>query len=508
MLIHSIRWRLQLWLAFLLILLLSGFGTAVYQLQRTTLYDQLDEQLERRVVVLNQAVRGGTPPEGRRPPPPDTNDDLGRFDRPPGKPPRFGPPPDGPGPGRGPGGRNERRDIRLSTEQEELFGQGLNEGFYYSVWSRDGTLLRRSGSAPQPLELPARPQRDTSPHNRTREDFREAYQFTELGDCVLAGRSLGPMSKSLSTLAWTLLAAGGAMLALGMGGGWWLASSAMRPVEQISAAARRIAAGQLSERIPSTQAGNELGRLADVLNDTFARLEGAFLRQKQFTADASHELRTPIAVLISEAQTTLSRERSRDEYRETIEANLAIAQQMRRLTESLLTLARLEAGHEEMRSSPFDLRLAVQLAVERIRPLASARGIALSLALDSVKCRGDADRLGQVITNLLSNAIHYNREGGQVCITARVEAGMGIVTVSDTGQGIGPEDLPHIYERFYRADKARSRAEGHAGLGLAITKAIIEAQGGSIEVESQPGVGTTFTVRLQNCRSGSPTLAR
>lgn len=502
MLIHSIRWRLLLWLAFLLILLLTGFGATVYQLQRTTFYDQLDDQLERRVIVLNQGVRGGPPPEGRRPPPPPDHDDgPGRFEKPPGKPPRFGPPPDGPGTGRGPGGRGERRDFRLTADQEELFNHATADGFYYSVWSRDGTLLRRTANAPQDLGIPPHNGRDTSQHHRSRDAFREAYQFTELGDCVLAGRSLGPLNQSLGTLTWTLLAAGSGMLALGLGGGWWLASSAMRPVEQISAAARRIAAGQLSERIPSTQAGNELAQLAEVLNDTFSRLEGAFLRQKQFTADASHELRTPIAVMISEAQTILARERNTQEYRETIEANLAMAQQMRRLTESLLTLARLEAGHDEIRSASFDLRLAVQLAAERLRPLALERNITLSMSLGPLNCTGDADRLGQVITNLLSNAIYYNREAGQVRIATRTESGMGILTVCDTGQGIPSEDLPHIFERFYRADKARSRAEGHAGLGLAITKAIIDAHRGSIEVTSELGVGTTFTVRLPNCHS-------
>ena len=146
-----------------------------------------------------------------------------------------------------------------------------------------------------------------------RDTLREAYQFTELGDCVLVGRSLVVNRQTQHRLAWTLLAAGGAVLALGLGGGWWLTTRAIRPVVQISAAASRISAGNLSERISTAEPDNELGRLAEVLNRTFGRLEAAFTQQKQFTADASHELRTPIAVLISEAQTALSRERTNAE---------------------------------------------------------------------------------------------------------------------------------------------------------------------------------------------------
>ena len=286
------------------------------------------------------------------------------------------------------------------------------------------------------------------------------------------------------------------MLALGLGGGWWLATRAIRPVEDISAAASRISAGNLSERIATTDPRNELGRLAGVLNSTFARLETAFTQQKQFTADASHELRTPIAVLISEAQTTLARERTNAEYKETIEANLAAAQQMRRLTESLLTLARLEAGHACLPRGRFDLGQKARECVELLPPLAARRRIQLHCDLPATACHGDAEQLGQVMTNLLTNAIHYNRDGGEVRVVTPIESGAAIVEVRDTGLGISAEDLPHIFERFYRADKSRSHAEGRSGLGLAISQAIVDAHRGSIAVESELGAGTTFTVRL------------
>jgi heavy metal sensor kinase len=309
-----------------------------------------------------------------------------------------------------------------------------------------------------------------------------------------------PDTKAQQRLAWVLLAAGGAVLALGLGGGWWLTARAIRPVEDISAAAMRISAGNLSERISTADPQNEFGRLAAVLNSTFARLESAFLQQKQFTADASHELRTPLAVLISEAQTTLARERTGAEYRETIEANLAAAQQMRQLTESLLTLARLEAGHEKVRREPFNLGELTQACVARIRPLVVARQITICSELAAAGGNGDEAQIRQVITNLLANAIHYNRDGGEVHVSTRVEGANAVLTVRDTGPGISAADLPHIFDRFYRADKARSRAEGHSGLGLAISKVIVDAHGGTIHADSQPGVGTTFTVRLPSTK--------
>ena len=280
------------------------------------------------------------------------------------------------------------------------------------------------------------------------------------------------------------------------GGGWWVATRAIRPVEDISAAASRISAGSLSERINVADTDSELGRLAGVLNSTFARLEAAFAQQKQFTADASHELRTPIAVLISEAQTALARERSAAEYRETVEGCLDTAQQMRRLTHSLLELARYDAGQEPLERGPFDLAERARACVELIGPLARERGIQIHADLLPAETLGDVDRLGQVIINLLTNAIYYNRPNGEVRVGARLENGAAVLTVADTGQGIAPEDLPHIFERFYRGDKSRARAEGRSGLGLAIGKAIVTAHGGSLEVSSQLRVGTTFTVKL------------
>jgi len=504
----SIRWRLQLWQAFLLVCILSGFGVTAYQLHRTNRLGQIDEELERRVAALAGDVRGPPPfgqPPGRPPFEPgrmtDVNTpDLGETHGPPPSGPGFPPPwrggPDSRGPRAGLEEFLESREIRLSPRTSALFLQGDTDDFYFVIWSRGGNLLKRSTNAPPDLSRPERPDAPTAVRTRMRDASREAFQFTEIGECVLAGRSiLSDLEATRRFAAW-LVAAGGAVLALGLGGGGLLASRALRPLADISAAASRISAGNLSERINVTDTDNELGRLAGVLNSTFARLEAAFAQQKQFTADASHELRTPIAVLISEAQTTLARERSAAEYRETVGACLDTAQQMRRLTQSLLELARYDAGQESLDRCRFDLAEQTRACLDLVRPLARARGIQIHADLAPAEALGDADRLSRVITNLLTNAIDYNQKRGEVRVATRAEPGAAVVTVADTGRGISADDLPHVFERFYRADKSRARADGHSGLGLAISKAIVDAHGGTIEISSQPDTGSIVIVKL------------
>lgn len=497
---HSIRWRLQLWLGFLLVCVLAGFGATAYKLHRTNQLDQIDEELERHLAALRNGLRphfaprpgsffdrkSGRPdfergrerklylPPGQRP------------DSPPGSPKEE---PEGePRPG--------RFELRILPEVVNRFEESGTNGFYFTIWAPDGALVRQSTNAPPDVFLPSRTVESSRTHFRMRGYFREAFYFGGWGDCVLVGRYIQADLTAIRRFAWWLLAAGGLVLALGLGGGWWLTTHAIKPVEEISAAASRISAGNLAERIKVADPRNELGRLAGVLNSTFARLDAAFAQQKQFTADAAHELRTPLAVLISETQTALARQRSAAEYRDTVAACLDTAQQMRRLTESLLELARFDAGQERLHRTPLDLAETIRTCLERLHPLAEEYGIRVHCRLDSVQVIGDADRLSQVVTNLLSNAIYYNQPKGEIHLRTFAENGAAIFSVADTGQGISAEDLPHLFKRFYRADKARSAAAGRSGLGLAICQAIIDAHGGAIEVQSRPGVGTTFTVRL------------
>jgi len=208
-----------------------------------------------------------------------------------------------------------------------------------------------------------------------------------------------------------LSGAGLGVFLIGIAGGWWLTSRAIRPIEEISETARRISAGNLAERIP-VAGENELGKLATVLNSTFSRLEEAFVRQRQFTADASHELRTPLTLMITEAQSALLREREPEEYREALTGCLEAAQQMRRLTDALLELARSDDG-ESADVVEVDLADCARSVIERLRPLAAERGVTLVQDLSSAVIRGTPGRCELVIANLLANAIHYNKPGGR-----------------------------------------------------------------------------------------------
>ena len=327
-------------------------------------------------------------------------------------------------------------------------------------------------------------------------DFREVCRPLPSGDFVWVGCSIAPELKQLNLTALKLAGAGGIILLLGLAGGGWLVSRAIRPIEDISATAVKISAGDLSQRINVAETESELGRLAAVLNSTFARLETAFTQQQQFTADAAHELRTPVSVILTQTQTALTRERTAAEYRETIEACQRASQRMRRLMESLLELARLDAGQESLKRVRFDFSKMIAGAIESVRPLAEERGVKFLPELGSLEITGDSERLAQVIANLLANAIQYNPPGGEVRLKLESPPGLAVLTVADTGPGISNEDLPHVFERFYRGDKSRTASNGNAGLGLAIAKAVVEAHGGTMEVASQTGTGTTFTVRL------------
>lgn len=503
MFLKSIRARFLLLLALLLAGVLTGFGVAMYQLQRASEFRQIDGELERRLVALKPTLRGPGGPHGNFGPgprdkePPFAGSRPFEFD-PPKAPPDWDEPP------RKHGGPHEAKprgfgpdwllpEWEASGEISKLFDETQTNGFYFVIWHRSGKLIQQTTNAP-PRSLPGR-SADILTHFETRAAFREAFHFTELGECILTGRFIGPDLAALHRLKWWLLGIGEIILLLGLAGGWWVVTQTLRPIQDISHTAAKIAGGDLTHRINTAATQNELGQLAAVLNSTFARLEAAFAKERQFTADAAHELRTPLAVLITEAQTALARERSATEYRETVEECLATAQQMRQLTESLLQLARVDAA-----SAPSledcDLAALTQDCVARLRPLATTDQLDLQCDLSPCALRADPNQLRAVVTNLVANAIHYNQAGGQIRITTWTEGDQAMLIVADTGQGISSEDLPHIFERFYRADKARSRTNGHFGLGLAICKAIVEAHGGSIQASSTPGQGSQFRATL------------
>ena len=497
--LNSIRWRLQIWYGLILVAVLSGFGFTAFQLDRGRVFRRTDDDLQRRVTALGNALRqpprnrGPQGPPGERPldsPPPEDQSQPNR------------PPPEG-ADNNGPPREFPRapRDFHLPPQLANSFDETDPNGFYYVIWLRDDRELARSTNAPAQVPLPLRPPvlppRGSPPvpqPPQMRGTLRESAIFTPPGEIILVGRSIASELSDLRHTALILTASGVAILLLGLAGGWWLASRAIRPIEDISATAVKISAGDLTQRINIAETESELGRLASVLNSTFARLDTAFAQQQQFTSDAAHELRTPVSVMLTQTQTALNRERNAADYRETVESCERAAQRMRRLIESLLELARLDAGQQQMKQSRFDLAQTVRDCVTLVRPLAEGRHVKILCDVPPLDCIGDSERLGQVVTNLLTNAITYNKENGEVRIGGETRNGSVILTIQDTGVGISTGDLPHIFDRFYRAD--RSRTSGNTGLGLAISKAIAEAHGGAIEVSSQLDVGTVFTLRL------------
>jgi signal transduction histidine kinase len=525
MMFKSIRWRLQIWYGLVFLAVLTGFGLTAYELERNRQLRNIDAEFQKRLGALDGAMRppprqmggrggpGGGPP-GDFPgdgPPQDPGGGL-RNGFPDGGPPddrRGGPgngfPDEGPPEGRA-GGRGDDRPFRFpgglgtflmqrASNLTNLFG-AEPDAFYYVIWDRDGNELAKSEAAPGDVPWLEGKPGDPPPPPRMRGFLRELSHPTPGGEIVLVGRSIAEDLAGLCVVGWSLAGAGVVVLLLGLTGGWWIASRALRPVEEISATAVKIAAGDLSQRISAAEADSELGRLAAVLNSTFSRLEASFAQQRQFTADAAHELRTPIAVMLTQTQTVLTRDRAAPEYRAAVEACQRAAQRMRALMESLLQLARLDAGQETMRRMPFDLSKLVADCAEQLAPLAEARRVKILSSVPPTPCLGDPDRMSQVLTNLLANAIEYNKENGEVHITAEPQIGVVSLTVADTGEGIAPEDLPRVFERFYRADKSRTGGGGHTGLGLAISRAIVQAHGGDITVTSPPGSGAIFTVTL------------
>jgi heavy metal sensor kinase len=430
----------------------------------------------------------------------------GRDGRPPGSGfPQFGIPGlgmqsgFGASPGFGfPPGPGNNQPFKLPEEFLQLF-QGEEESRpYFVIWDRAGKQLQKSETAPT-IEYPnIHIGRDDIPVRevRLRDGYREVIHAIRFDICVLVGRSIQPDVAEHHRSGALLALAGLGVLAAGLVGGWWLSSRAIRPIAVMTATADAISIRNLSERIDVRETDTELGELATVLNRTFDRLQAAFEQQSRFTADASHELRTPLSAILMNTELALSRQRSPEEYRTALETCRRASQRMKSLIECLLALARFDSGNSALDPRELDLEPVVQDCVDLMRPLADERHISINRMTVPTTVRGDHDRIAQVLTNLLSNAIRYNRDGGEVKLGVGAENGHAVITVSDTGIGIAPDELPHIFDRFYRADKSRSRADGGSGLGLAICKTIVDAHGGTITARSEPERGTTIEVRL------------
>lgn len=316
---------------------------------------------------------------------------------------------------------------------------------------------------------------------------------------IRIGGSLGALRAARSRLLLVLLLGVLATLVLGSYGGLLLANQALRPVDRITRAAEQIGAGDLSERVPTPPQMDEIGRLATTFNHMIARLEAAFERQKQFTSDVSHELRTPLAVMRGDMEIALRRTRTAEEYQQVLGSSLEEIIRLSRLVEDLLTLARADSGRTQLRWEPISLDTLCRQMVDYILPLATQRDQALNYEGPEadVVINGDLNRLKQLLLNLLDNAIKYTDHNGTVTLSLRSTQDRAVIEVRDTGRGIPKEDLPHIFDRFFRRSKSTpDRTATGFGLGLSIVKWIVDSHGGTIEAESELGKGTTFRLKF------------
>jgi heavy metal sensor kinase len=282
------------------------------------------------------------------------------------------------------------------------------------------------------------------------------------------------------------------------GGGYWLSRRALSPVDALVRTARDIGGANLNSRLQKISTGDELQRLSDTLNEMLDRIETAFLRVTQFTADASHELRTPVSLIRTEAELALRRSRGEAEYKESLRHILLEAERTTGLIEQLLSLARADSGREALQMEPVNLQQTLRSVVDGWEQVATIRNLQFSVNLNARETlvMGDETALRRLAGILLDNAFKYTPAPGIVSLVLETRIESVVILVQDSGVGIAEEEQAKIFERFYRVDKARSRAQGGAGLGLAIAHWIVTLHRGQISVESSPGNGATFRVEL------------
>ena len=458
----TIRLQLTLWHTALVGLVLTGFATLVYFVVAGQLSVQFDYAIHLQALEASRAAHAVS----------------------------LGPT----------GGQAHRLDVPATT----AFG---NKTVYVQLVDPNGRIMARSSNLPEPL--PTSPtslsialggEEDhvtlTMPGERL-----DLYSAPLLLDDRLIGvlqvaASLQPLEGSLIQLRLALAATVVIATALATTFGWLLAAKAMRPVDRLTRAADAIGrSADFSNRLAEPRQRDEIGRLAATFNDMLARLDRAVTTQRRFLADASHELRTPVTVIRTSAETLLrAGTLGPSECRSTLQLLVREADRMGRLVADLLALARADTGQSVDRR-----RLAFDTLVLEVyeQGLTLADGVEVTIGeFEQVEIEGDPDRLKQLALNLVDNAIRYTQAGGTVTIDLVREGGEAILRVHDTGPGIPAEHLPRIFERFYRVDTLRSRSAGGTGLGLAICRWVAEAHAGRIAVESIVGVGSTFTVLL------------
>ena len=471
---HSLRFRMTAWYAGLLAGALLVFGVSVY----LGLARYLDWNLEKSLQEQSRSIGLKLLPEL---------------------------------PSQGPG--------FLAEEIDEAYAPEVN-GHFIRVSRSDGTVIYISGNPKNGRFNPAR-----IPLPSAEKEFSKKVHVAGGHKLLIAGlvftnpdgtrflvESGVPyhqVEEVLHGLFLTLALYVPFLVVLAIAGGYWLMRRSLQPIDDITQKAEGITSSNLSQRLPVIRTGDELERLSTALNRMIARLEDAFQHANRFSADASHELRTPLTILQLELEAMTQNHQLAPELMDQVGSALEETQRLSRIVENLLTIARLDAGEARMEKVNVDLGELAAETSEQMKLLADEKSLSLRCdASPGVYVEGDRSRLKQVLVNLIDNAIKYTAEGGRIEVTVRANEHHAMLEVADTGVGIPAEALPHIFERFYRADKARSRESGGAGLGLAIVKAICIAHDAEIKVRSKEGQGSYFAIEIPLSKSAPAEPAR
>jgi heavy metal sensor kinase len=451
----SIRLKLTAWYVAILLASLSIFGVAAFFAMKKGIETSVDENLEGQAAGIEELM-------GRV-----LNEEPTRL-------------------------RDELREHAELREQAD-FSQVCDEGGHWVYRSR----LMASHEVPVPAAA------SYSAYNLVagRLPLRVMVREINAGGDRYRIQVAAPMDDfydALDRFKWVVLLLSPVVLIVASGGGYWLSRRALAPVDQITRAAQDINSNNLERRLDVPQSGDELQRLSQTLNSMLQRLETSFNRITQFTADASHELRTPLALMRTTTEVSLRTSQSVADYREAQQEVLAELEKTSSLVEKLMLLARADAGVETLQHTPVNLAECLHDACKDGKILADAKQLTFTEAIKSSELfvEGDSHALHRLFLILIDNAVKYTPTGGSITVGLMRNDTSVVAEFRDTGIGIGADDLPNIFERFYRADKARSREFGGVGLGLSIARWVAEAHRGSIEVHSTVGTGSVFRIRL------------
>jgi len=392
-----------------------------------------------------------------------------------------------------------RDDVKEELSEEFLLGLG---GPLLEVRDQAGVLIYRSprlrGNSIQignseTLRIKALRAGGLSLRAASQRLTVNAHTYT-----ISVAEPMHQFRESMEQFQTALLVSAPLALILASLAGFWMSQRALAPVDRITGEARSISIGNLARRLPVPPAKDEIQRLAVTLNEMLDRIDAAVKRIVQFTADASHELRAPLTLIHTAAEFSLRRERTREELLDAIQKIRQESARTSRLVDDLLLLARADSGTDRIQLTLTDLAELAGHAAEQAAILAEPRHIAVCTEIvpAAVVVLADHEALSRLLLILLDNAVKYTNEGGRVTLQLRVTDGYAEVTVADTGVGIAPADLAHIYDRFWRSDQVRSRGTSGAGLGLSIARWIVERHGGEIRIASDPGKGSQAVVRL------------